>query len=147
LLKEYEGGNNCISLIFLDIRERSLQKLHTVEYHTKTIFVNKADLTTFILKNNESIRICKVVEKTIIVGDVVEINFDPKCFYDKCVYGLGWNDETGVRFLFICLISAFQTPQIYSYNVEEMTENHFDLEEPAGYIINWVSFIYQFNSA
>jgi hypothetical protein len=99
LLKEYKSGNNCISLVFLDIRERSLQKLHTFEYPTSTIFVNKADLNTFILTNGEFIQICKVVDNTIIIGERIEIEIDlnPSCFYDKCVYALTWNDELDVR--------------------------------------------------
>jgi hypothetical protein len=98
LLKEHGDGNSFISLIFLDLCERSLQKLYTVEYSSSDIdlLVNKADSTTFILddpNNQEESKICKIVDKTIIIGDVVEIDFYPDCFYDKSVYFLNWKDE------------------------------------------------------
>jgi hypothetical protein len=109
LLVEREGRTDSfISLVFLDLSRRSLQKLHTIEYPFwyNVIRVNKADLNTFILTNGEFIRICKIVDKTIIIGDVIDIGRYPTCFYDKCVYGLGLNFKTGVS-LFICLINTF----------------------------------------
>jgi hypothetical protein len=101
LLKERGGGNYVISLVFLDLCRRSLQKLHTVEYSSwfNYICVNKADPTTFLLNEGEFIQIYKVVEKKIVIGEKVEINLYLTCFYDKCVYGLEWNNETGVSFL------------------------------------------------
>jgi hypothetical protein len=39
----------------------------------------------------------------------------------------------------------FQIPQIQVYNVEEKTENRFDVEVPDRYNIRSVSFIYLFN--
>jgi hypothetical protein len=95
-MEEYGNQNSFISLIFLDISRHSLQKLHTIEYPAIVIqiIINKADPTTFILnyRNNGrwSKRIFKIVEETIIVGEIVEIQIEmnPIFFHDKCVYSL-----------------------------------------------------------
>lgn len=50
--------------------------------------MNKADSATFLLKSGKSSRICKIADKTIIIGEMVEIGFYAKCFYDKYVYDL-----------------------------------------------------------
>jgi hypothetical protein len=84
-----------------------LQKLHTVKYSTDDIqiIVDKANPTTFLLNNEESKRICKTVDKKIIIGEIVEIDFHPACFYDKCVYFLKRENEEGenldVRMLYL----------------------------------------------
>jgi hypothetical protein len=109
LLKEYEGmTNSFISLVFLDLSRRSLQKLHTFEYPSRQIdiYVNKADPTTFLLNEGEFIRIFKVFDNTIIIGERIEIDFYPACFYDKCVYTLKGGNETRVSLSFICLINT-----------------------------------------
>lgn len=83
-------------MICLDLCQLSLKKLNTVEYPSPfiSILVNKADPTTFLLINyigdSEFVQICKVFEKAMITGDVVNIGFYPDRFYDKCVYGLNW---------------------------------------------------------
>jgi hypothetical protein len=110
LLEERASKDSFISLIFPNLCRGSLQKLQTVKYPSDwiKIIVNKADPTTFILNdlNNDeqSTRICKIVDKTIIIGDVVEIGFYPYCFYNKFVYGLNWyerdEDSVEVGFLF-----------------------------------------------
>jgi hypothetical protein len=98
LLKEYDN-NYFISLISLDIPRRSFQKLHTVEkpFNYFEIVVNKADPTTFLLnhdiRNRWSSRICKIVEKRIIIGEVVDFKFYSDYFYDKIVYFLKRRDE------------------------------------------------------
>jgi hypothetical protein len=105
LLKEIGKTNAFISLILLDLSRRSLQKLHTIEYNTDDIeiVVNKADPTAFILNhyiNDERFsQNCNVVEKTIIIGDLIEIEFYPECFCDKFVYGLNCykSDEDSKR--------------------------------------------------
>jgi hypothetical protein len=109
LLKERKLNNSFISLIFLDLTRGSLKKLHTLEYpYSIDIVVNKADPTTFILDNhinyNESFyQVCKIVDNTIIIGDVVNIGLYPDWFYDKCVYGLkrGYKDDK------VCLLFKY----------------------------------------
>jgi hypothetical protein len=96
LLNEYGDGNYFISLMFLDLCRCSLKKLDTAEsdIHSNVI-VNKADPTTFLLKNPNSnvSKVCKIVEKKIIFGDVIDIAFRPDSFYDKNVYALKRRDE------------------------------------------------------
>jgi hypothetical protein len=102
LLREYRETNSFISLIFLDFHEHSLQKLHTIEYPSRwsKIVVNKADPMTFILtypiNNEQSSRMCKIVDNAIVVKDVVDIEFYPECFYDKFVYATEWTDEVRI---------------------------------------------------
>lgn len=52
-----------------------------------------------------SSRICEIVDKTIIIGDVIDISFIPDFFYDKCVYSLDWYNEVNryleVRILYL----------------------------------------------
>jgi hypothetical protein len=106
LLNEEGKGNSFISLISLDLHQRSLKKLHTIEYssHYIDIAVDKADLTTFLLSDGKSTQICKIVEKNLIIGNVVEIKCFPNYFYDKCAYWLYWNyknnKEVGVLNMF-----------------------------------------------
>jgi hypothetical protein len=101
LLKEEGETSSFVSLVFLDLSLGSLHKFHTVEYPTIDIeiVVNKADPTTFILthyiNNEQSSRIFKIVEKKIIIEDVIEIDFSPDCFYDKYVYATEWIDDEG----------------------------------------------------
>jgi hypothetical protein len=99
LLKEKNEFTSFISLIFLDFSQRNVQKLHTVEHNGRDIQIvlNKADLTTFILNNRteSSVRICKINEKKIIIGDLIDIGFFPYSFYDKCAYSLRWSDDEG----------------------------------------------------
>jgi hypothetical protein len=111
LLNEYGDGNYFISLMFLDLCRCSLKKLDTAEsdIHSNVI-VNKADPTTFLLNdlNNEeqSLRMCKIVEKKIVIGDITEIDFYPGCFYDRCVYGLKGGNENR-RFLDVRILYIF----------------------------------------
>jgi hypothetical protein len=113
LLREHGGENYFISLIFLDFCERNLQKLHTVECPMDYIYImiNKADPTTFLLydyiASHQTTLICKIVDKTIIIGDILDIDFYPHCFYGKYIYLLGWNDEDQASLLFICIVNAF----------------------------------------
>jgi hypothetical protein len=55
------------------------------------IELDRADSTTFLLSYVRSTRICKIVKKKIIIGNVVEIDFFPNYFYDKCAYSLNWS--------------------------------------------------------
>jgi hypothetical protein len=109
LLKERIHGNSFISLIFLDLYQHTLKKLHTVEYPTTDIqiVINKADSITFILNDGDFMRICKIAEEKMIIGEMFEITFNPNCFYGKYLYRLEWNDgnETRVSLIFKCLIS------------------------------------------
>jgi hypothetical protein len=65
------------------------------------VIINKADLTTFLFANrngNEKFsQICKIVDNTIILGDVIDIenDFSPDCFYDNCAYGLKRRETNG----------------------------------------------------
>jgi hypothetical protein len=97
LLEENEYPNSYISLIWLDIYQRSLKKLHTIEYSSNwiQIFVDKADSAMFMLKDftNNVSRIGKIVDKKLIIGDVIDINFSPDCFYNKCIYILNMDGE------------------------------------------------------
>jgi hypothetical protein len=99
LLEESGETDSFISLICLDVCQRSFRKLYTLEYLSDyiRIIVNNADPTIFILKdlNNDALQICKTVNNTIIFGDVVKVKFCSKAFYDKFVYGLYWYDEDG----------------------------------------------------
>jgi hypothetical protein len=109
LLKECgRDENSFISLIFLDRCRGSLQKIQTIEYPIGSIkiVINKADPTTFILSNREFSQICKIVDKTIVIGEMFELSFNPNCFYGKCLYRLEWNynNQTRVSLLFICII-------------------------------------------
>jgi hypothetical protein len=103
LLDERGHENSFISLIFLDLHQLSLQKLHTIEFSFRNvkIVVNKADLTTFILTHNIDDddelywRIGKIVDNAIIVEDMIKIDFTPEYFYDKCAYLTKWHNERG----------------------------------------------------
>jgi hypothetical protein len=94
-----EGGDETyfVSLISLDLNQHILKKLHTIEYPTDyiKICINRADSITFLLNdfNNAELQLYKIVDKEIIIKDVIDIDFFPECFYDKCVYNLGWLDE------------------------------------------------------
>jgi hypothetical protein len=114
LLEESEYTSHSISLISMDFSRNSLQYLYTVKYDSDfiEIFVNKADTSTFILQNEESTRICKIVDKTIVIKNAIEIDFIPEYFYNKCVYGLNWSydkekDSMKVNFLFTFLVYTF----------------------------------------
>jgi hypothetical protein len=107
LLEERENSKSFISLICFDLYRPSLRKFHTVEYPSELIeiVVNKDDTTMFILNesNNNFSRICKIVNNTIIIGDAIEIGFNPDSFYDGNLYGLDRykNDENiEVRILY-----------------------------------------------
>jgi hypothetical protein len=71
--------------------------------------VNKADPTEFILEKYDdwemSVRICKLIEKTIIIGDMININSCTYSFYDTYAYSINWLNEDGedieVSWLFI----------------------------------------------
>jgi hypothetical protein len=69
------------------------------------IVVNKADSTTFLLDDEESWKICQIVEEKIMIGHVVEIGFHPDCFYGNCIYKLSWSDGNiqarNVRMLYL----------------------------------------------
>jgi hypothetical protein len=97
----------------MDISRHTLQKLHTVEYPKTNIdiYVNKADPTTFLLDDNESSRICKIVDQTIIIDERLENKFT-SCFYNKCVYTLEFyyrddQDRDLVSLLYKCLVNIF----------------------------------------
>jgi hypothetical protein len=128
LLKEAEVANFFISLVFLDFSRCYLQKLHTVERHSRflpRIVVNKADPTTFML--NEMIngqlspQICKIIDKTIVIEDVVESELIPDIFYDKYAYTLELyyrndDDLQRVSLLYTCLVNtlyALDTSNLY----------------------------------
>jgi hypothetical protein len=113
LLKEEGETNSFISLISLDLSRCSVQKLHTVEYPTIDIeiLVNNADPTTFLLThyiNNERFsRMCKIVEKKIVISDITEVKFYPDCFYDKYAYGLDWyRDEEDGEYIQVKILSV-----------------------------------------
>jgi hypothetical protein len=101
LLSESDDFNSFISLIFLNLPQRSLQKLQTIEYPCNSIriVVDKADPTAFLLKYHTrdqwSLKICKIVDNTIIIGDVFQVGLYLDYFYDKCVYSLKDYDENG----------------------------------------------------
>jgi hypothetical protein len=99
LLKERGDGSYFISLIFLDLHHQTLKKLHTVEYlsYYMNIFVNKADSTTFILNDELPTQICKIIDKTIVIGDLIEIDFYPQAFYGGNIYSLKLYDRDGRR--------------------------------------------------
>jgi uncharacterized UPF0160 family protein len=93
--------NSLISLIFLNFHNQTLKMLHTIEHSSDwiDILVNKADPTMFMLNdsidNRWSSRIYKIVENMIITCDVIETDFYPLCFYDKCAYAIKWFNEDG----------------------------------------------------
>jgi hypothetical protein len=85
-------------LIFLDLHQQTLQKLDTIEYDVSgNIVINKADPIRFILKDDiddgKSLQICKIVDRKIVFGDIIEIDFYPKAFYDKWLYGIVRRDN------------------------------------------------------
>jgi hypothetical protein len=94
-LEEREDEKSFISLISLDIHQHILKKFHTIGYPIRNtkIVVNKTDPTTFILDSEESTRICKIVDKTIIIDERVDIGFHPRLFYGNFVYALKLLDE------------------------------------------------------
>jgi hypothetical protein len=102
-LMNEQGPPYFISLIFVDFHHFTLKKFHTIEYPSvvREVFVDKADLTVLILEdhnnNARSMRICKIVDKTIVIGDLVEIDFYPQAFYGGNIYGLKWCDRDGRR--------------------------------------------------
>jgi hypothetical protein len=113
-LEEEGETNSFISLISLDLSLGSLHKFHTVEYNANNIriLVNNADPTTFLLThyiNNERFsRMCKIVEKKIVISDITEIDFSPDCFYDKYAYGLDWyRDEEDGEYIQVRVLKMF----------------------------------------
>jgi hypothetical protein len=99
LLSEDGYIDSFTSLIFLDLSRDSFRKLHTIEYPYDRIeiFPNKSDPTTFILRdlNSHVSQIYKIVDKTIIIGDAIDISLFPNYFYGKCLYTLDWYDRDG----------------------------------------------------
>lgn len=115
LLEERGDENYFTSLIFLDLHKCSLQKLYTIKYPSRPIqiIVDKTDPTTFLLRdiNNDGIQICKIVDNSIITGDVFEAKLFSRAFVDKCVYGLKsyYTNYKEVRLLLIRLIDVLDT--------------------------------------
>jgi hypothetical protein len=77
--------------------------------------VNKTDPTTFVFRheiNNElTVQICKIAEKTIIIGDVINIDFFPNCYCGRNIYSLEWvqRDEQAaerVKIVYLCLVKG-----------------------------------------
>jgi hypothetical protein len=101
LMEERGNRNRFISLIFLDLFQHSLQKLHTVRHIVEIpkIILNKADPTTFILKdfNWNSFQICQIVDNEIIIGERTQIGFRAESFHGKYVYALVWHNENRER--------------------------------------------------
>jgi hypothetical protein len=111
-LREYGETNSFISLIFLDIYRGSVQKIHTIEYQGDNIqiVVNQTDPTTFLLihhiEDERALRICKIVNNAIIIENMIETDFVPKCFYGNYVYSFGWYEEYLKVKYYKCLINA-----------------------------------------
>lgn len=113
LINEYDNNTTYfISLIFLDLQNHALKKLHTIEYHSSWIYivVKQSDPTTFLLEDRNTrertVRICKIVDSTIIIGDMIDIGFSPDCFYDRHIYGTKWRYDMD-NYLLVRILYTF----------------------------------------
>jgi hypothetical protein len=134
------GGTFFLSLVYLDLQQHTLTKIHTIEYpfDAVDIFVNKADPNTFLAQyhfNDEWImQIGEIVEKTIIIGDVINIDLFPRAlfpraFYGKYVYFLHWyqcrgKNRTGVSFLDTFLVNILNVLEIGVSNIRRRTKEN-----------------------
>jgi hypothetical protein len=102
------GRNNhfFISLIAIDFRGAICEKLQTIKYTGRElwIYVNKLDPTEFYLTlkigNQRFSRICKLVEKSIVFGNLIEVPFVSQSYSDGCFYSLTLS-------LKVCLFHSF----------------------------------------
>jgi hypothetical protein len=113
LLKErqHKGDTCSISLVFLDLYGRKLEKVTTIEYPAHNIIiVNKIEPTEFLVCSDldNTVQICKVEKINIIFGEIFDINFCPQSLYDGRIYGSGWiYDEKVMSLLFRFLFNSF----------------------------------------
>jgi hypothetical protein len=98
-----------ISLVFLDLHGRKLEKLTTVEYPTIdsaiAFIVNKIDPTEFLVyfdRRGHTVQMFKVKKTSIHSGKVIYLDFYPEHLYDGQIYGLEWMDDTNASLLFTC---------------------------------------------
>jgi hypothetical protein len=106
----YERDTCFISLIFLDLYGRKLEKVTTIEYPSVDIliFVNKIEPTEFLVHwyNDDTVQICKVEKISIILGEMFDMNFWPQSLYDERIYSLDFvPDEKVMSLLFTSLVN------------------------------------------
>jgi hypothetical protein len=80
-----------ISLIAIDFRDATCEKLQTIEYNCYDLWikVNKLDSTEFVLNlSDRGVRMCKLVEKRIVIGDPIEVPLSVRYYFDGCFYKL-----------------------------------------------------------
>jgi hypothetical protein len=81
-----------VSLIELDFYGVSCEKLQTIEYRCDCIeiLVNKFDATDFVLRLDTNggflARVCKLVNKSIVVGDQIELPDYFKSYFGEFLY-------------------------------------------------------------
>lgn len=95
----------------MDLNQHTLEKLYTERYPSGYIRIdlNKTDPTTFILIDffENASKICKIVDKTIIIGEIIDILTFREGFYGKYVYSLTPNHmfDSRVSLLFTCIVN------------------------------------------
>jgi hypothetical protein len=95
--KDFQNSNSLsfVSLIELDFYGVTCKKLQTIEYDCNRveILVNKFDATDFVLHlwtNGEYVaRICKLVDKSILVGDPIQLPYGFESYFGGFLYYIG----------------------------------------------------------
>jgi hypothetical protein len=131
LLKErqHKGDTCSISLVFLDLYGKKLEKLTTITYPSRYIFiiVNKIEPTEFLVCSDldNTVQICRVEKISIILGDMIDIDFRPQSLYDGQIYGSGWiYDEEVMNLLFRLLFNSFNLSASASLHLQYGTEDN-----------------------
>jgi hypothetical protein len=101
--------NYFISLVSIDFYNATCKTIQTFEYTGSDLWfnVNKLDPTEFYLTlqigDQLFTRICKLVGKSIVVGDSIEVPFVGRSYFEGCFYDLRWG-FTVCFFRSFCLI-------------------------------------------
>jgi hypothetical protein len=118
-----------MSLVYLNFHDKVLQKLHTIEQTGKyrDFIVNSVEPTEFILQfelnDVRTIQFCKVVKDKLVIGDIIELDFEYIRYFDECIYGFD-SIEDGHR--------------VRVYDIEQKTIEHFEFDAPEDYMTSTV---------
>jgi hypothetical protein len=99
--RDNENTLYLVSLVELDLWDKEIRKLHTIEYrcYHVAVIMNKPELMEFFLQlcfnEGYSVQICKVIKNEIVVEDTIELDYLCKRYSDGCLYGLDWNYDDG----------------------------------------------------
>jgi hypothetical protein len=145
---------NFISLIQLDLHDKCIRKLHTIEYHSHDFCIvsDTSQPTHFVLSlfdedvNPNRFQIYKVENDNIVIGELIEFDHQCHCYYDESLYSLhldrNHEDEFVSIFLTLFNITQFKITHITVYNVKQRSTDNFDLVKPDGYNFYDVNLVF-----